>query len=65
MAIAHLTLWVRCAKNMLRIIKWKNIKINQNDMLKKKCMRNSDISSHPRIETSLCLNWEKLFSLLQ
>jgi hypothetical protein len=24
-------------KNMLRIIKWKNIKINQNDMLKKKC----------------------------
>ena len=23
------------SKNMLRIIKWKNIKINQNDMLKK------------------------------
>jgi hypothetical protein len=23
------------SKNMLRIIKWKNIKVNQNDMLKK------------------------------
>ena len=25
------------SKNMLRIIKWKNIKINQNDMLKNAC----------------------------